>query len=63
MVDKILECRAGRPLDQAWLTEHVGRNRPPLVRGTWDWANSVQHFPTRARDFGCWIARQWLQRA
>ena len=52
VVDKILACRDGKPLDTAWLAEYVRRNQPPLVHGTWNWADSVSHFANRARDVG-----------
>ena len=52
IVDKILACRDGKALDSAWLAGYVERNRPPLVHGTWNWADSVSHFAGRARDVG-----------
>jgi hypothetical protein len=52
IVDKILACRDGKPLDAAWLTDYVRRNKPPLVHGTWNWTDSVSHFASRARDVG-----------
>ncbi|HOJ39970.1 MAG TPA: DUF6067 family protein, partial [bacterium] len=52
IVDKILECRLGKPLDSQWLKEYVAVHKPPLVHGTWDWANSVQHFAGRAASVG-----------
>jgi hypothetical protein len=51
-VEKILQCRGGAPLDQAWLAQYVRDRRPPLVHGTWAWAESVKHFAGRARDIG-----------
>ena len=52
IVDKIVECRSGKRLDEAWLHDYVARNKPPLVHGTWGWASSVSHFAGRARDTG-----------
>jgi len=52
VVDKILACRAGSRLDEAWLADYVNRHRPPLVHGTWTWSSSVGHFAARARDVG-----------
>ncbi len=52
IVDKLLACREGKALDGAWLAGYVARNKPPLVHGTWNWADSVSHFATRARDIG-----------
>ncbi|MGA2033145.1 MAG: glycoside hydrolase domain-containing protein [Thermoguttaceae bacterium] len=52
IVDKILACRDGKPLDAAWLAGYVARHKPPLVHGTWNWADSVAHFAGRARDIG-----------
>jgi len=52
IVDKILACRGGQPLDDAWLTDYTRRHKPPLVHGNWDWSNSVGHFAQRARQIG-----------
>lgn len=52
IVDKILEARQGKPFDNQWLKEYAEKNKPPLVHGTWDWVNSVQHFAGRASAVG-----------
>jgi len=52
IVDKILEPRYGVKFDSQWLTEYVKEHNPPLVHGTWDWANSVGHFAGRAASTG-----------
>jgi hypothetical protein len=52
IVDKILQCRSGKMLDEAWLKDYVQQNKPPLVHGTWRWDSSVRHFAGRAKDIG-----------
>jgi hypothetical protein len=52
IVDKILECRAGKPFDKAWFEAYAKEHKPPLVHGNWDWLNSVEHFAGRAKGVG-----------
>jgi hypothetical protein len=52
IADKILACRGGQSLDEAWLSQYVQQHKPPLVHGTWDWQSSVRHFAGRAKDVG-----------
>ncbi|MCM8770129.1 MAG: hypothetical protein NC911_10800, partial [Candidatus Omnitrophica bacterium] len=52
IVDKIIECRSGKPFDTQWFKDYADKYKPPLVHGTWDWLNSVQHFAGRAASVG-----------
>jgi hypothetical protein len=52
IVDKILECRAGKPFDRDWFQRYFDRHRPPPAHGNWPWLDAVQYFAGRAKDVG-----------
>ncbi|HEY3322611.1 MAG TPA: glycoside hydrolase domain-containing protein [Planctomycetota bacterium] len=52
IVDKILECREGKPFDEAWFKSYAAEHKPPPVHGSWDWLNSVSHFAGNAKSAG-----------
>jgi hypothetical protein len=52
IVDRILECRAGKEFDRKWFEDYVKEHKPPLVHGNWDWLGSVEHFAQRAKGIG-----------
>lgn len=52
IVDKILECRYGKPYDKEWFENYAKEHKPPPVHGSWDWLNSVSHFAGNAKNAG-----------
>jgi hypothetical protein len=44
IVDKLLECRTGKPFDAAWFNAYAEAHRPPLIHGTTDWGSLQGHF-------------------
>ncbi|MFW6107320.1 MAG: glycoside hydrolase domain-containing protein [bacterium] len=52
IVDKVLECRQGKPFDKAWFQAYDAQHDPPPAHGTWPWLDQVGHFAHRARNTG-----------
>jgi hypothetical protein len=52
IVDKILECRTGKPFDREWFQRYFDQHRPPPAHGNWPWLDAVGHFAQRAKDVG-----------
>ncbi len=52
IVDKILDCRQGKPFDKAWFEAYDAKHDPPPAHNTWPWLDQVRHFASRAKRAG-----------